>query len=518
VLPSAAAREIREGGTFRIVLAATEFDHIDPALAYTAQSFLVLDPTCARLMNYPDRPPPAGYRLEPEVAAGHPRISRDGKTYTFTLRPGFRFSDGTPVRASAFARAIDRLLAPAMKSPGAQYVEDIVGAKAVKAGRAARATGVVARGNRLVVRFRRATPGFAAQTTMPFFCAVPPSLPADPEGVGAFPGAGPYYVAEYRPGQRIVLRRNRHYRGKRPHHVDGFHVDLTADSPQELVGRVERGGADWGFTGPPFYFDPDRRLVAKYGVNKSRFFVQRGNISQGYVFNNSRPLFRDNVRLRQAVNFAVNRAALRAAAGGRLVSELTDQYLPPSLPAFRESRIYPLGGPNLQRARALARGRTRGGRAVLYTFDDPFARGLAQVLKRNLAKIGLRVEIRGVPLPVYFQRIARRDEPFDIAFFVWQPDYPDPYGILNVLLDGRFIGGTNYARFDSGKYNRLLRRAAGLRGSARRQAYGGLDVQLARDAAPMIPVEYNNAPTLVSERTGCIVLRPYLDLTAACLD
>jgi hypothetical protein len=69
---------------------------------------------------------------------------------------------------------------------------------------------------------------FPARTTMPFFCAVPPNLPTDPEGRGAFPGSGAYYVSEYRPGQRVKIRRNRHYGGKRPHYVDGFDVDLTA--------------------------------------------------------------------------------------------------------------------------------------------------------------------------------------------------------------------------------------------------------------------------------------------------
>ena len=67
----------------------------------------LLDATCARLMTFPDAPPPAGLRLVPEVAAAYPRVSSDGKTYTFTLRSGFRFSDGTPVQASAFAHAIE---------------------------------------------------------------------------------------------------------------------------------------------------------------------------------------------------------------------------------------------------------------------------------------------------------------------------------------------------------------------------------------------------------------------------
>ncbi|MBA3366914.1 MAG: hypothetical protein H0U03_14225, partial [Actinobacteria bacterium] len=220
----------RSGGVFRISLVG--LDYIDPALSYSSTGWTLIDTTCARLMTYPDKPPPEGYRLVTEVAARYPRVSRDGKTWTFTLRNGFRFSDGTPVRASAFARAINRTLAPGVRSPGVQYTQDIVGAQDVQAGRRRSAVGVVARANRLTVRFKSPVRDFPAQTTMPFFCAVPPTLPADPEGVGAFPGAGPYYVAEYRPGQRLVIRRNRYYRGKRPHHVDSFVADLGAGSPE----------------------------------------------------------------------------------------------------------------------------------------------------------------------------------------------------------------------------------------------------------------------------------------------
>ena len=177
---------------FRIVLAPQAgLDYIDPALSYTPPGWALLDTTCARLMTYPDKPPPAGYRAVPEVAAAFPKVSRDFKTYTFTLRRGFRFSDGTPVHASAFARAIDRTLAPAMNSPGVVHMRDIVGAADVLAGRRTRARGVVARGNTLVVRFTRPAPDFPTRTTLPFFCAVPPNLPIDPEGRRAFPGAGP---------------------------------------------------------------------------------------------------------------------------------------------------------------------------------------------------------------------------------------------------------------------------------------------------------------------------------------
>jgi peptide/nickel transport system substrate-binding protein len=509
----------QQGGTFRIAFSREEqLDHIDPALADQQASWSLLDAVCARLMTYPDKPPPAAFRVVPEVASARPRVSRDLKTYTFTLKSTFRFSDGSPVRADAFARAINRTLAPGVRSPGARYTKDIVGADDVLAGRASNAAGVIARGNQLVVRLKKPVADFPAWTTMPYFCAVQPGLPPDPEGVTTFQGAGPYYVAEYRPGQQLVLRRNRFYRGKRPHHVERFEVDLQVGSAQELFDRIERGQVDWGIAPPPNYFAADQRLVARYGVNKSQFFVKPGFTFRGFVLNTSRPLFRGNVRLRKAVNFALDRAAMVQNAGGAVAVRATDQYLPPSLTGFKDAQIYPLGRPNLKKAQSLAKGKTRTGEAKLYIYDIALTRPLGQILKQDLAAIGLDVDIQEIPVSAYESKVAAGA--FDIAFRVIPSvDYYDPYPYLNLSFDSRFIGSTNWAAFNSPRYDRLLRRAALLRGQDRYRAYGKLDVQLAREEAPIAAVSYSKEPTLVSNRVAvkCMILRPALDITAACL-
>ena len=203
-----------------------------------------------------------------------------------------------------------------------------------------------------------------------------------------------------------MIRRNPYYGGRRPQRVDGFTADIRATSFDDVLDRVQRGESDWGWALPEAYFDPARRLAATYGVNRSRFFVEPGTTTFGFVLNTARPLFRDNPKLRQAVNFAVDRAAIRRASGTELQSELTDQYLPSGFPGFRDARIYPLERPNLARARELARGNTRSGKAVLYTVASPPRLAAAQSLKRDLAKIGIEVEVVGIPLPAYFGRLG----------------------------------------------------------------------------------------------------------------
>ena len=514
---------VRDGGIFRISLPVVAgLDNMDPALSFTAAGWALLDTVCARLMAYPDKRPPAGLRLQPEVAAVPPVVSRDLKSFTFKLRKGFRFSDGRPVRASAFARAINRTLAPSMKSPGALFTRHVVGAADVLAGKRRAATGVVARGDTLIVRFTRAAPDFPALTALPFFCAVPPTLPVDAEGIGVFPTAGPYRVTEYRPGERVVIRRNPFYGGSRPHHVDGFDVDLRAASPDEPIRRIERGEADWTTNLMPVFLNPALGLVAKYGINRSRFFSQPGLALRMFAFNSSRPLFRNNPALRRAVNFALDRQALQALGGGPLAGRLTDQYIPPVVPGFRDGDVYPLERADPGRARELASGNLRGRKAVFYTGDFGFPLAVAQLAKQQLAAIGLEIEIKVLPVhtasAAYFDMLAKPGAKWDLALVVWTPNVPDAQAYLNLLLDSHHVGGTNLAGFTSAAYDRALRRAARVPQARRRQlAYGSLDIEVARNAAPLAALTVLNEPTFVSNRVGCIVLRPALVLTAVCL-
>ena len=500
---------VRKGGTFRIAYINSLFTSIDPALAlWGLDSEQFVEPTCGQLLNFPDRNPPAGLRIRPELASGY-TVSADGRRYTFTIRPGQRFSNGAPVKAQNFAHAFVRVLAPSMQSYGASLLEEVVGAKEAPEGQLP--AGISARGNRLVIRLARPVPDFAARMTLSLFCAVPSNLPIDPEGVGApLHAAGPYYVAEYVPGRRLVLERNRYYRGSRPHHVDRFVVDFTAADSREVIQRVKRGTADWGIE--------DENGFPKANElrgSRSQFYVRAGHGLFGFYLNSGRPLFRNNARLRRAVNFAVDRSALLREFGGRLTGRLTDQYLPPTLPEFRDARIYPLRKPSVKKAKALARGRLRSGKAVLYIRDDPIYRSQAQVLKRNLAAIGLEVEITVWSPGAYYRKVFQRGEPWDIAQVQWIPDYPDPYSYLNLLFHSS--SGSNPS-FASSKYDRLLTRAARLHGTTRYRTYGNLDVRLARDGA-MVAAFYANVPTFVSRRVDprCMVLRPYLDLAAVCL-
>ena len=512
---SASEQVVKEGGTYRIALPLGGVDSMDPALYQRVGSLILLRPAQGTLMAFPDRPLPEGLRLRPELAEADPVVSKDGRTYTFRVRKNARFSTGARVTARAFARALERILDPDMRSPFASEFEDIVGAKEVLAGTATTPRGVIAKGRTLIVRLERRLSDFPVRTSG--LSAVPPSLDARPEGAKApLPSAAPYYVSEYVPNERLVLERNRFYKGTRPHHVDRIVADLAADaSAVDLVaeGKLEQATA-------PLFIPRARELARRYGVNRSQFFVNQLPGIGMLVLNTSRPLFRNNPQLRQAVNLAVDRRALIREFFPYTFSS-TDQYLSAGTPGYRDERVYPLRGPDLRRARELAAGRTRGGKAVFYTTSAPLDVAIAQIVKRNLKPIGLEIEIKQFPadIALLYQRLRTRGEPFDIGRVGWANPSNDP-DMLEFLFHGRAIGrpdSGNLSYFDSPRFNRRFDRAARLSGETRNRAYGELDLLLARDAAPAVPYGVGNNLTFVSSRVGCVILNPYVDLTAVCL-
>lgn len=510
---------VRRGGTLRIGVRL--FDQIDPALAFFGLAWPVESATCELLMRYPDKPPPAGYRPVPGASAGYPRISRDGKTYAFTIRKALRFSNGEPLTARNFAGAIKRLLNPAYRdAPDVYGLETITGVDAFRDGTTNAIAGLRANGLRLTFKLTKPTSDFLARMAGTALCPVPLRLPPDPEGVGAFAGSGPYYIAKFVRNDQVVLKPNRLYHGNRPRHLDQIVITTRYSSRDEIIQNIEANKLD----GTDFVGTAVPRLAARYGVNKSRFRVVPG-VNLYYLYlNTSRPLFRNNVKLRRATNFAINRRTLLQQFGPYW-GNTTDQYLPPKSPGFRNAPIYPLNRPDLATARALARGHLRSGKAVLYVRSDAPWPSLAQVVQQDLSKIGIQVEITEFPPGVYGEKISTPGEPVDVVLGGWGGNWMDPYFYIDLQLASRFVPSpgvgnvaSNTSRFASPHFDRLMQRARALKGEARYRAYGNLDVQLARDAAPMAAFAVQNFRYFFSTRVGCIATNFYgWDLGAACL-
>ena len=159
-------------------------------------------------MNWQDKEGAAGAVATPEVSAGLPVISRDGKTYTFTIKPGFRFSNGQPVTARSFVDSFNRFANPRMQSTGVAFLDVVQGAQAVIDGEAKTISGVRAQGNKLTVRLTKAAPDFLARLTMPFMQAIDTNLARqiDANGINQYASCGPYYFSSRTPGRSITAQ------------------------------------------------------------------------------------------------------------------------------------------------------------------------------------------------------------------------------------------------------------------------------------------------------------------------
>ena len=511
------------GGTLRIVSSYDDVDSMDPALATSGLSQGLLYATCAQLVNYPDKAGPAGSQLTAEVAQALPARSADGRTYTFKIRPGFRFSPGSdqPVTAQTFKESIERTLSPRMHSPWARYLADVVGARAYMAGRASHVAGVVASGDTLTIRLLAPAPDFLSRIALQAFCAAPSNTPI--KEVREIPSAGPYYVTSYTPGQAVVLARNPNYRGRRPHHFARIELAIGI-STKRAFHEIEAGSAD--YTDLALYPSTTiaaraSRLAARYGPRspaaargKQQYFVNPGLQLDFFALNTHRTLFHD-VRVRQAVNYAIDRRALARLGDAfqPVPGQPTDHYLPPAMPGYRDTNAYPK--PNVLKARDLVRQAHAGGRtAVLYTCDAFPCPEQAQIVKTDLAKIRLRVQINTLPSAKLYAREHTPGEPFDLAWDGWITNYLDPQSMLTSILDDSTVAPT----FNDPAYQRKLAKAARLSGPQRYLTYGKLDLDLARNAAPLAAFGYLTSNDFFSARIGCQTYEIYgMDLAALCI-
>jgi len=507
---SASAKSHATGGTINVDY-QSDVDYTDPALAYYVPSWEIEYATCLKLLNYQDANGPKSSQLVPEAATGFPKVSNSGKTYDFTVNAGFtKFSNGQPVTAASFKAAFDRDADPKMQSPALPFFADVVGSDKSPV------SGVQVKGNHLIIRLTKAAPDFEARVAMPFFCAVPTNLARDPNGVETPPAAGPYYISSRTPNKQITIKKNPNYHGKRPHNISQINVTV-GETLDATYLRIQQGATDYAAFGIPSA--AYAQAAQNWGLNtakagKPQLYVKPALIISYFAFNHDRPNFKvgapasdpalGNVNLMKAINYAIDRHAI-LAQGGYLAGKRTDQILVPGLAGFRDADLYPLKGPNIAKAKALAAGHTGDGTLVYYTCNAGTCPLRAQIMQFDLKQIGITLDIRAFSRGVQFGKEGNKGEPFDIADEGWQADYADPYDFINVLLYGGTIHDTNnndFAYFNDPKYNALMNQAQQLTGPARFSNYGNLDINLMKNAAPWAPRSAANDRLVVSSHVG----------------
>jgi len=477
---------------------------VDPQLAYVTTAWWLEYATAAKLYNYPDKAGPAGSKLVPEVASKF-TVSNGGKRYTFFIRKGFQFSDGSKVTANNFKFAINRTANHDLASPGAQFITDptgtnIVGAKDVNDGHGTNVSGVKVKGNRLIVNLTRGDGTFMAKITMPFFQATSTKLPLDKEVANVsgndLPSAGPYYMSRNDVNTLTSLRQNSHYKAgpgrTRPRNLTGLDLQWNLNE-QTAFNQVKANQLDEG----PLPAAEVQGVAQQYGVNKSRFWTKPVNCTGYLPMNTANTLFKGNTKLRQAVNYAISRQPYVAQAGPYAGQPWTHLFNP-GVPGWKSVSLYPR---NLTKAKQLAAGHMKDGKiTVYYRSSGTINPAQAQIVRQDLVNLGFssgNITMKGFSGANIYDAMGKKGNDADMGVSMgWCSDYPDPYDWINILLYGPSIqdeNNVNYSYFNSPKWNKRMENAAKLVGPKRLAVYGQLDLDIMKQAAPVaVERTYNN--------------------------
>jgi DNA-binding SARP family transcriptional activator/ABC-type transport system substrate-binding protein len=457
--------------------------------------------TCARLLTYLDAEGEAGRTLEPEVAADFPEVSDGGRTFTFEIRRGFRFSppSNEEVTAESFRDALERgiELTKLDGAPLPPSLANIVGAEAYHAGKARHVSGVSAQDDELVFRFLKPEPDLpwlAAAAS----CAVPVDTPVVKGGVEKpVPSAGPYYLSALT-DSLAVLRRNPNYGGSRPQNLDAIVFEFNVP-PAEAATRIENGTLDYFFESQQATLTPDTAAAQAAG---DRYRLTPYNRIQFFAFNYQRPLFAD-IRMRRAVQYALDRRALVEASPSGSAGRPATRLLYPSILGYDERQLYPLRS-DLSAARRLAGARKAD--VFVWTGDDPETEPFNRALRKQLAAIGLRMSI---------VEASQKDTQAE--------------ALAKILRSDLIWGGLNENTADPADYlknlflppedAKELRRIQMLFSPERERAALALAGKIERESLYAV-YQLDAMPEIVSKRLGCIVHQPEyagVDLAALCL-
>jgi peptide/nickel transport system substrate-binding protein len=422
-------------------------DYLDPGLSDTAEGWGVMWNVYLPLIGYRHLTGVRGATLVPYLASSLPRISPDGRTYSLRLRRGLRYSNGAPVRASDFKRTIERDIV--LDSAGAALFANIAGVARFVKDQKVGISGIRTNNRKRTIVVRLVAPegDFANVLASEFAAPVPSNAPRSDSSLQPLPATGPYEIASYQPGSRIVEVRNPHFQAWR------FHKNVPAGNPDRVtwdivptasaaLRSVVSGKDDWMSYWPV----PTKRLpgLEKHYASRLKTFILP---SLDYFFMNTHVAPFDHLSVRRAVNYAISRRWLVHLAGGP--ARATENILPPDYRSYGRHELY---GHDLSKARRLvAASGERGKRVTVWAPDVqgdlPFTQYLVSVLK----KLGFRAHERVVPYSDYWSTLSEPSTKAQIGFANWLQDYPHPLDWFGVLLDGRQTAAArsdNYADFD----------------------------------------------------------------------
>lgn len=492
-------------GGGEINISMTSFpDYIDPQLSYTVEGWETLYNVYTPLLTYKHAKGEDGTEVVPGLAEAMPEVSPDGKTYKLKLRSDMLYSDGTPIKASDFTYAIQRLFKA--DSGGSVFFSGIVGAPQYADGSADTISGIVtddATGD-ITITLDAPNGTFENVLALMFSAPVPPSTPlADDTTNNPPPSSGPFMITNVEAPQTLTLERNPNFETVKAAgatevadaQVDKITVTQNKSNSAQVTG-VEQNTIDF-MVDPP---DADRLQEVKTRFGE-RFRLEESINTYYFWMNNQTAPFND-VRVRQAINYAIDPEALNRVFGGRM--HATQQILPPGMPGYEEYKLYP--GPDMNKAKELlAQANPADKDITVWTNDEPDRKRIGEYYHDLLNQLGFNATLKVIAGDVYFTTIGNQSTPdLDTGFSNWFQDFPHPDDFFRPLLNSDAIlptNGNNFSRASipalDAKMNELLTKQ--LTDGDTEQQYAALD-KAYMEQAVWAPYGNEQYTTFVSER------------------
>jgi peptide/nickel transport system substrate-binding protein len=429
----------------------TGTDYLDPAYSYTVEGWEIMWNVYLGLLGYKHVNGPDGATIVPALAKDLPQISSDGTTYTMTLRPGLKYSDGSPVKASDFKYAIERDFKA--DSPGVGFFTNIKGADQFSKTKKGSITGITTDDatGKITIKLNKPQGDFQNILATTFAAPVPQGTSSKDQSSHPIPSTGPYMIQSYSPNRQAIMVRNPNFKPT-PNvpatNPDKITVKVISDDSAALQ-QVINGQADYDFH--PIPVDRLAEVQQKY-PDQLKIYTPANTY---YYFMNTRTPPFDKLAVRQAVNYAIDRNALVRLYGG--LASPTENILPPTYPQYKKHNLYPY---NLAKAKQLIKSAGVTGTPVtVWGSNRDTSRKPVEYLQDVLKKIGLKPTLKIIDASIYWSTIGNQANKAQIGFADWFQDYPHPLDWFDVMLNGDRITQThnnNYSNFDNQAVNQKI--------------------------------------------------------------
>ena len=444
MLASAAQAEYQtehRGGTMRL-LARSAAGTVDPHINYTLQYWQIYQGLYDGLMAFKKAAGADGFNKVPDLAEAMPEISNDGKTYTFKLRSGIKFSNGQDLTVKDVVASLQRIFKVSSPTAGGFY-SVIVGADACLAEPATCTLdgGVMAdeAAGTVTINLTRPDAEFLDKLALPHAVILPADSPMQDVGSAPLPGTGAYMISAYDPNTGMTMTRNPNFKvWSEEAQPDGYPDVIQYDfglTDEAEITAIMNGEADWTLDQPP----TDR--LGEIGTTyKDQVYINTLTAWWYAPMNTNIAPF-NNEKARQAVNFAIDRNALVNLFGGPVLASPVCQVLPPGFPGHVDYCPYTKdpgttwSAPDLEKAKQLVEeSGTKGQKVTIIAEDNAVSKSIGTYLQSVLTEIGYEADVKPISSNIQFTYIQNTNNNVQISITQWYQDYPAASDFLNILF------------------------------------------------------------------------------------